>query len=515
MALLEMKQITKIYPNVIANDQVDFSVNKGEIHALMGENGAGKSTLMKILFGLEKPDKGEIYLNDEMIKLNSPLDALKHGIGMVHQHFMLAEELTVAENIILGEEPGKFGFIDKSTARARVKAEAEKYNFNIHPDDKVEDLAISAKQKVEILKVLVRGTKILILDEPTAVLTPQETDELFEQLMKLKEEGYTIIFISHKLDEIKKICSRITIMRQGKISGVFDLKEISAEDISRLMIGRVVRSSDLKKPDVTIGKAALSVDDLSVFAPNGKPLLNQIRFNLREGEILGIAGVEGNGQSELVNTITGLNDQFEGDISLDGKSIKGLKIKNIRNRGLSHIPEDRMVYGASQKASISDNIIATIFDRPDLSGNIFLKQKPIEALSHQLIDDFAIKASSPKENIGNLSGGNVQKVVVAREIHFLPRVLIANQPTRGIDVGAAMFIRQKILDLKKEKAATLLLSADMSELFSLSDRIIVMYGGEITAFFEDVSVLDEQTLGWYMLGVKKMEQSDMERRMGL
>lgn len=511
-AILEMRKIKKVYQNVVANYDVDFLLEEGEIHALMGENGAGKSTLMKILFGMETPDDGEILIRGEKVVIGSPLEAIQSGIGMVHQHFMLAEGLTVTENVILGDEPLKRGFINKGETSKKVKEALEKYHFNLNPDEKVGNLSVSAKQKVEIVKALIRGAKILILDEPTAVLAPQETNELFEELLNLKKQGYTIIFISHKLDEVKKICDRITIMRKGRSVGVFDLEKITAEDISKLMIGRVVSSNDLIKPAVKIGKPVLEAKDVRKGSKSGKPVLEDINIALHEGEILGVAGVEGNGQSDLVNIITGSDKNYEGKIQIAGQDIGAQSTKKIRDLGLSYIPEDRFTYGVASSISIEENMISTTYEEQEMSGRVLQKRSKISNYAKALIKEYSIKVSSEDEAIQNLSGGNVQKVVVARELGRGKKVLIANQPTRGIDVGSAMFIRQKLLDFKKEKAGILLLSTDMSELFSLSDKIMVMYGGRITAFFDHVSEVTEEMLGWYMLGVKKMEKDELERR---
>lgn len=513
MPFLEMKGITRIYPGVVANNHVDFSVEKSEIHALIGENGAGKSTLMKILFGLEKPDTGTISLNNQIITIASPYAAIEHGIGMVHQHFMLAENLTITENIMLGNEPNHFGVIDYSQAEERVRIAIEHYHFNLEPDKRVENLSVSAKQKVEILKALIRGSEILILDEPTAVLTPQETEELFNQLVILKQDGYTIIFISHKLNEIKKICDHGTVMRGGKVTGVFKVADVSPEEISRLMIGRVVTANDLVRQNITPGPAVLSLSGICLKTDSTKSLLEDISFTIKSGEIVGIAGVEGNGQDELVRIITGFEKTYQGEIMLCGQGIKGYSIRQIRAAGLSHIPEDRMLYGAAKGAAIYDNIISTTFEAKSLSGLLLQKKKAIKKLSKQLVNDFNIRSRSIKDIIGNLSGGNIQKVIVAREMYIAPKLLVANQPTRGIDMGASMYIRQKLLDLKALGAGVLLLSADMSELLSLSDKVVVLYGGRITAFFDDITETDEEKLGWYMLGVKKMSIDEITGRM--
>ena len=514
MPLLEMKGITKIYPGVVANYEVDLSIEEGEIHALIGENGAGKSTLMNILFGKAQSDKGEIRLRGTPVKFASPLAAIEHGVGMVHQHFMLAEDLTVAENIILGREPARWGVVNYENAKKQVNEAANRYNFKLDADKKVSGLSVGAKQKVEILKALIRGSRILILDEPTAVLTPQETEELFAQLTILKKDGYTIVFISHKLDEIKKICDRGTVMRRGKVTGTFHVSEVSIDDMSRLMIGRVVSACNLEKPEVEAGEVVLEVKKAALGSKNRKAFLQNINFFVRSGEILGIAGVEGNGQEELVQIVTGFERNYIGKVYLCGQDIMPLDIDQIRKIGLSYIPEDRMVYGAAKDASISDNMISTMFTSKELSGRVLQKPKAVSILAEKLVKDFNIKTNSAKEHIGNLSGGNIQKVVVARELVTQPKLLVANQPTRGIDMGASMYIRQRILDMKKSGSAIILLSADMSELLTLSDSIMVMYGGGISAFFSDMSSINEETLGRYMLGVDAMDAEELERGMG-
>lgn len=502
--ILEMKNILKVYPNgVVANDHVSFSIKKGEIHALLGENGAGKSTLMKILYGIEIPEEGEIYLNGEKVNIRSPQDAIQLGIGMVHQHFMLVPSFTVAENIVLGIEPRKNKiFVDKDKAAKLAEEIASKYNFNIDVNQKVENLTVGTKQKVEILKALYRGADILILDEPTAVLTPQETEELFVQLEELKKNGHTIIFISHKLDEIKRICDRLTILRNGRNMGTYDIGDLTTDQISRLMVGRdIVLTFDLKEPKLK--KTALKVRNISVIGSNGKTKVDNVSFDLKEGEILGIAGVEGNGQSELVDVLTGLNKNYGGDYFIYDVDAKNLSIKEMRNLGLSYIPEDRMTVGVAKDMDILTNLFANQYDKKEYSDRFFLNRKNMEKRAEQLIKDFSIKASSYKQEVGMLSGGNIQKVVVARELSNEPKIIIANQPTRGIDVGAQEFIREKIVEFRDKGAAIILISADLNEVLELSDRLAVMYKGRFTGMFTNVKEVTEEELGRYMLGLKK------------
>ena len=504
--VLQMQHIMKIYGNgVVANEDVSLELEKGEIHALLGENGAGKSTLMKVLFGIEAPDEGKIILNGKEVTIKSPQDAISKGIGMVHQHFMLVPSLTVAENIILGVEPKKGLFIDMKQAVAQAQAIAKKYNFDIDVTAKVEEIPVGIKQKVEILKALYRGADILILDEPTAVLTPQETNELFIQLEKLRKDGRTIIFISHKLDEIKKICNRATIMRSGRSMGTYNVSEISTDDMSKLMVGREVVLTFEKKP-VCLKDTLMRVRNLTVHNSQGVLKVDDLSFDVKGGEILGIAGVEGNGQSELIDTLTGLNKGYVGTVEIKGENIKTLSIKEIRDRKLAHIPEDRMTSGCAPTLSIQENMFANQYDDSRYSGKILLKGEELNKRSQELVKEYLVKCSSNKQNVGMLSGGNIQKVIVAREFSNQPDIIIANQPTRGIDVGAAEFIRRRLLEFRDAGCAVILVSADLNEVFSLSDRLAVMYKGKFSGLFTDVEKVTEEELGQYMLGLKHDEK---------
>ncbi|MFP3042806.1 ABC transporter ATP-binding protein [Treponema primitia] len=507
--ILRMQKIVKIYPNgVIANNSVDLSVNAGEIHALMGENGAGKTTLMKILFGIEAPSEGQIFFNDLELHVKSPLDAIQTGLGMVHQHFMLVDSMTVAENIALGMEPVKGGFLDYKRITSEAEAIIKKYNFAINPLSRIRDLPIGARQKVEILKALFRKAKLLILDEPTAVLTPQETEELFQQLKMLKEQGHTIIFISHKINEIKEICDRITIMRNAKTVGVYDVAKLSKQEISNLMVGKDMDWSIQKNP-ANIGDTVLAVRSLGVVDEANRRLLQDIQFNLRTGEILGIVGVEGNGQRELVESITGLRKPDTGKVELFGKEIASLTIKQIRDAGMAHIPQDRMTKGVALSSSVRENLISIEFSGDKLSHGPFLNIKEIDTRSENLIRDYQIKVDTPEVPVRMLSGGNIQKVVVAREFSSKGKCIIADQPTRGIDVGAAQFIHKKLLQLRDDGAAILLISADLSEVMDLSDTLLVMYGGRIAAYFQSAAEITEEELGLYMLGIKQQSEEEL------
>lgn len=509
--VVQMKGITKVYPNgIAANQGVDFNVKRGEIHALMGENGAGKSTLMKMLFGLEQPTEGEIYVNGEKVSLTSPTVAISKGIGMVHQHFMLVPNLTVAENMVLGMEPKHKGmFMDYKKAVEITEEYAKKYNLHVDPNAKVRDIPVGMKQKVEILKALVRGAKILILDEPTAVLTTQETEELFKELIHLKEQGYTMIFISHKLHEIKQITDRLTIMRSGKSMGVYQTADISKEEISRLMVGRDVILT-VEKDQAQPTDVVLRVRDLEYTNEWNKKMLDKLSFDVRKGEILGIAGVEGNGQRELVDMLFNLNTPDSGTATVNGQSVIGQPQRKIRDLGVSLIPEDRMTFGMAGTATIEENLMSDrSADKKYNNGPLFNMKKMHED-SDQLIKDYKVLCKSRNQQVGMLSGGNIQKVVVAREFSADPILIIADQPTRGIDVGATEFIRKKLVELSRAGAAVLLVSADLNEVMELSDSLIIMYNGGIAAYFEDTASLTDAVMGEYMLGLK--QQSDEEVR---
>ncbi len=509
--VVQMKGITKVYPNgIAANQGVDFNVRRGEIHALMGENGAGKSTLMKMLFGLEQPTAGEIIVNGEPVRLTSPTVAIAKGIGMVHQHFMLVPSLTVAENIVLGMAPKKGMFIDYKKAVEITEEFSQKYNLHVEPDKRVMDIPVGMKQKVEILKALVRGAKILILDEPTAVLTTQETEELFRELIHLKEQGYTIIFISHKLKEIKQITDRLTIMRGGRSMGVYETAGITEQEISRLMVGRDVVLA-VQKDKARPGEPVLQVRDLEYTNEWNKKMLDKVSFSVRRGEILGVAGVEGNGQGELVEMLFNLNRPDAGTAAVNGMNVIGMPQDKIRALGVSLIPEDRMTYGIAGAATIEENLISDRVNEKRFNKGPLFNMKAIHAESDRLIKDFTVLCKSRQQKVQMLSGGNIQKVVVAREFSSGPQLIIADQPTRGIDVGATEFIRKKLVELSRAGAAVLLVSADLNEVMELSDSLIVMYGGRIAAYFEDTSTLTDEIMGEYMLGLKRQSDEEIRR----
>lgn len=508
--ILKLENITKIYSNgVVANRDINVEFRKGEIHSIVGENGAGKSTLMKIIFAIEKQTSGKIYYKGNEVHFSDSMEAIKNGIGMVHQHFMLIPSFTVAQNIVLGSEPKKGLFIDMKAAVTQTQELAKKYNFDVDVTQKVSALTVSAKQKVEILKTLYRNAELIILDEPTAVLTPQETEALFEQLKYFKEMGHTIVFISHKLNEVKQISDRITVIRNGETKGTHDAKDITIDQLTELIIGRKLENSydEFKKP-VEDAKVILNVANLSCIEKNVSKL-KDINFSIKQGEILGIAGVQGNGQEELIQIITGLRNKQEGTIKIDGVDVGGMSIYQKRESGLSYIPEDRMRDGIAAEASIADNIISTYYERSDLSGKVFLKTKNIHNEAKRLIEKFSVKTKSENEKINSLSGGNIQKVVVAREWNTNPHLMVAEQPTRGIDIGSANYIHHQLIDMRNNGSALLLVSADLNEVMALSDRLLVMYEGEIVAYFENLKGITESQLGLYMLGVEHQSEEEI------
>ena len=510
--VIQMQGITKVYPNgTVANQDVNLNVRKGEIHALMGENGAGKSTLMKMLFGLEQPTSGQILVNGEAVNLSSPTVAISKGIGMVHQHFMLVPSLTVAENMVLGMVPKKQGMlIDYKKAVEITEEYSKKFNLPVDANAKVMDIPVGMKQKVEILKALVRGAKLLILDEPTAVLTTQETAELFTELKALKTQGYTLIFISHKLNEIMEITDRMTILRGGRSMGIYETKDVTPEEISRLMVGRDVVLT-VEKEDAKPTDEVLRIRDVEFVNDWGKKMLDKVSLSVRRGEILGIAGVEGNGQKELVDMLFGFSTPNAGTITVNGENIIGLNQRQLREKHISLVPEDRMLYGIAGTASIEENLISDRCGKPEYNNGLLFNMKAIHEASERLVKDYTVLCKSPAQQIGSLSGGNIQKVVVAREFSNDPVLIIADQPTRGIDVGATEFIRKKLVELSRSGIAVLLISADLNEVMELSDSLIIMCGGHIAAYFEDTKELTDELMGKYMLGIEQQSPEEIRR----
>lgn len=502
--LLELKDVTKIYEGgILANHNINFNVREGEIHALVGENGAGKSTLMKIIFGMEGITSGQMFLRGKEVKFSSSKEAIDQGIGMVHQHFMLVESMTGEDNLMLGYE--KAGFVVNKKADTKVLSEiAKKYNFNIDLQKKVKDMGVGMKQKLEILKILHRGARILILDEPTAVLTPQETEELFERLIDLKKHGMTIIFISHKLGEVKRISDRLTVLKSGMTKGTFDTSQVTKEEISNKMVGRVI-SFEYEKKEMKPSKKLLFVDKLTYKDQFQITKLDGVTMEVCDSEIVGIAGVEGNGQSELIEIITANKRPLGGKVTFLDRDLTGESIGRVRELGMSYVPEDRMFNGCAAPMSIRENIIVSNVDK--FAGKTkILNQKAIVEHSRKLIGEFQVKTKDEEQPIKSLSGGNIQKAIVAREFSAGSSLLVLDQPTRGIDVGAISFIHQKILKMREEGKGILLVSADLNELIALSDRILVMHKGQIVASLDNREKVSDRELGLYMLGIKKQEE---------
>ncbi|MEF9974169.1 MAG: ABC transporter ATP-binding protein [Clostridia bacterium] len=510
--ILRMDKITKIYPNgFMANKEVTFSVDEGEIHALLGENGAGKTTLMNILFGLESHEGGSIFLNGQPVEITDPLNAIKHGIGMVHQHFKLVPSLSIAENVILGIEPhGKLGTLSFKKALELTRNTAEKYNIHIDPMAKVRNVSVGMMQQVELLKILVRGAKIIVLDEPTAVLTPQETQGLFRELKVLRDNGHTIIFISHKLNEVMEICDRFTVLRNGELVGVKQVCDSSTGEITNMMIGREV---DLKieKHNHPVTEARLLVEHMNVTTPSGKKRVDDVSFIVHGGQVMGIAAIEGNGQNEIAETICGIQPIQQGNVVMNGKNINHLSIRGRREMGMSIITEDRYRYGCSRVSSIQENLLADRYFKPPYSKGVFINRKACRQAADGLVKEFKVKCKNIADAASSLSGGNAQKMIVARELSASPKVVVANQPTRGIDVGSAELVRQSLVEMtEKNNAAVLLISADLTELLEVSDEIIVIHSGKIVAYFPDASKVSEFELGEYMLGSKEMDEQQLK-----
>jgi ABC-type uncharacterized transport system ATPase subunit len=499
--ILSLTGITKSFPGVLANDHIDFSLNKGEIHTLLGENGAGKTTLMNILYGLYTPDEGEIRINGEKIHIKTPADALSHGIGMVHQHFMLIPIMDIAENIILGKESKKRGLIDRDEAEKRIRALSEKYNFHLNPRDIVKDLPIGMQQKVEIIKALYREARILILDEPTAVLTPQESEELFLILRSLKKEGKSIIFISHKLKEVLEISDVITVLRDGKVIGSVRPEDTGEQELARMMVGREVILR-VQKTEKKRGAPVLEVKDLVVHDTRGVRVVNAISFTVHQGEIFGIAGVQGNGQTELVQALTGLLPFQGGKVHIQGRQIFGNRPREVTRLGTAHIPEDRHTFGLVLPYPVRDNLILCTYYKPPFSRNGILDYPYIAEKSSALIKEFDIRTPSHTTITETLSGGNQQKTVVARELARDNRLLIAAQPTRGLDVGSIEYIHKKIIETRDFGCGVLLVSSELEEILSLADTIGVIFKGEIIRTLDSREATKEG-LGLLMAGIKE------------
>jgi ABC-type uncharacterized transport system ATPase subunit len=505
--LLRVKDITKRFPGVLANDKINFELQRQEIHCLLGENGAGKTTLMNIIYGLYQQDEGEIFLNNSPVVIKSPNDAMRLGIGMVHQHFMLVPVMTVTENIMLGNEKtrgikiGQLSKLDREKVNQEIREIAAQHDLKVNPEAVVQDLSVGEAQRVEILKMLYKGAQILILDEPTAVLTPQETDELFAIMRSLIKEGKTIIFITHKLKEVLAVADRITVLRNVKVVGTTSPEKTSMEELANMMVGREVILSVTKKP-VRPAEQVLELNDLHVSDNRKIEAVRGISINIRAGEIYGIAGVQGNGQKEFIEALTGLRKVTTGKVLLRGKDVTNANTRSLINTGLGHIPEDRQKYGLILGFSVEDNLILQTYYKTPFSNHGLINTLAIHKNANRLVKEFDVRTPSISVQVSNLSGGNQQKVIVARELSRPLDLLIINQPTRGLDVGSIEFIHNRIIQARDKGAAVLLVSAELDEILSLSDRIGVMYRGQIVVEM-DVKNADRETLGFYMAGLSK------------
>jgi ABC-type uncharacterized transport system ATPase subunit len=479
---LDAKNITKYFPGVLANDHINFDLYKGEIHTLLGENGAGKTTLMNIFDGIYSPNEGDIFIEGKHVNIRSAFDAMKLGIGMIHQHFMLVDTLTVLENVILGLQ--KQGFlIDKVDVIKKIKGISDKYDFKLNPNVKIWQLSVGEQQRVEIVKMLYRGARILILDEPTAVLTPQESEVLFGILKQIKSEGEPIIFISHKLEEVMEISDRITVLRKGKVVGTVNKEDVSQKDLALMMIGREILFRLERKP-LKMGREILKVDNLEGYSNRGIKTLREVSFNVHSGEIFGIAGVAGNGQEELAEIITGLRKASKGKIYVENQEITNLSPYSILKNGVSYIPSDRLKVGLVPNLSSVENSILKCYSKEPISHGLFMNYSRATEYADNLIEEFNVMVPRMSAPVKLLSGGNMQKLLLAREISENPILLVAVHPTRGLDVGATEFVRRKLLDARDSGAAVLLISEDLDEILTISDRIGVIYEGEIVGIIK-------------------------------
>ena len=506
--IIEMLDITKEFPGIKANDSVTLQIRKGEIHALLGENGAGKSTLMSVLFGLYQPDGGCIKVRGKEVKINNPLDANALGIGMVHQHFKLVHNFTVLQNIVLGKEDTHGGFLEMKKARKKVMELSEKYHLSVDPDAKIQDITVGMQQRVEILKMLYRDNDILILDEPTAVLTPQEIDELMSIMKELVSEGKSIIFITHKLNEIKAVADRCSVLRRGRYIGTVDVASTDKEALSEMMVGHKVQLT-VEKKEATPGDVVLDVKNLVVKDKkqgHSKDVIKNVSIQVRKGEIVCIAGIDGNGQTELVEAVTGMIKADEGSITLNGKDVTKESIRYRNTHGMSHIPEDRHKHGLVLDYSLEDNLVLQDYFEPRFQNHGFIKHAEVEKYAKDLIEEYDIRSGQGVDTITrSMSGGNQQKAIIARELTKKHDLLVAVQPTRGLDVGAIEFIHKQIVKERDEGAAVLLVSLELEEVMNLSDRILVIYEGEIVGELNPKTTTIQE-LGLYMAGSKKGEQ---------
>ena len=505
--VLEARGLTKRFPGVLANDHIDLKLHKGEVLGLLGENGAGKSTLMNMIYGLYSPDEGEILVNGNPVDIEDANDAIQLGIGMVHQHFQLVPVLSVTENIMLGNEStqgGLFRFLNRPVARKRILDIAERYGLAVEPDTLVQDLPVGVQQRVEIIKALYREADILILDEPTAVLTPQETEGLFQIIETLIASGVSIIFISHKLKEIKRICDRVMVLRGGKVVGEADPKQSTQGELASMMVGREVLLQ-VEKGSANPGEKVLEIENLSALDDRDLPALRSLSLELREGEILGVAGVQGNGQTELVEVITGLRPATGGHIRIDGRDVTDASPRQVTKTGTSHVPEDRRKNGMVASFPISDNmVLQNYFERP-FSRGVLRQDRVIEEKAQEMVDKFDVRTPSIFAAMSTLSGGNQQKAIIAREFSRDSHLLVVAQPTRGVDVGSIEFIHNQIVSMRDAGTAVLLVSTELDEILSLSDRIAVMYAGQIIDVV-DAADADRERIGLLMAGIKDDQQ---------
>ncbi|MYA39482.1 MAG: ABC transporter ATP-binding protein [Acidimicrobiia bacterium] len=495
---LELRGITKRYPGVLANDAVDLAVRPAEIHAIVGENGAGKTTLMSLLYGLFPPDEGDIFIRGERVEFSSALDAIAAGLGMVHQSFKLFPTLSVAENVVFRQEPRRRGLIDRVAAVARVRDLADRYGLAVDPEAAVEDLPVGVLQRVEILKALYRDAQVLILDEPTAVLTPQERDQLFEVIRRLRDAGRTVIFITHKLGEVMAISDRVTVLRNGRAVADLVTAETDPAEITLHMTGRAL-GLDRRAPEHQPDQAVLEVENLTVLGGHGRAVVKDAGFQVRSGEIVGIAGVAGNGQSELIEALCGLTEADTGAVMLSGRDITTADVAGRRAAGLAYIPEDRYGVGTIRRASVSENLLIGHHREETVQRRGWFDRGAVARLTRRLVEVFDIKTGSVSGPVSTLSGGNLQKVVVAREMEHRTPLLIAEQPTRGLDIGAIEFVHSQLIRYRDQGGAVLMVSAELSEILALSTRILVMFEGSIVATL-DPRTVDEPEVGLYMTG---------------